>query len=304
MVYSLPVVPDDKKQFFANKLIREVSNMFKYDGGLDGVIPVDIMEYNLIKTGRIMFFDVEEYGYLALPCTGYGFDFYGRITQAQSIALGKGAPSQVYKRTVVREFMDEYPDSKCVVCENMLFGESLMSIINFYAERMARVWASLDLNLLWQNIAPIISVADDDIRLSIEKMLQDIWTGKPVVIIDKMMKLDADSVKAGLVEVPPIFNELYQMHQQIYADFKATIGINTAGTVKESGVAESEVRSNSQNLQTCLEVMLSQREKFVKEVNAVYGTNYSVRVTGAENEYEEVLENGDSDDRASERIED
>lgn len=303
MAYNLPAIPDDKKVFFTNKLIREVSNMFKYDGGLEDVIPIDIMEYNLIKTGRIMFFDVEEYGYLALPCTGYGFDFYGRITQAQSIGLGQGAPAHVYKRNVVREFMETYPDDKCVVCDNMLFGESLMNIIDFYAERMARVWVSLDLNLLWQNIAPIISVADEDTRLSIERMLSKIWSGEPVVIVDNMMKLDSDSVKAGLVDVAPIFNELYQMYQQIYADFKGAIGINTSGTVKESGVAEVEVKSNSQNLATCLEIMLGQREKFIKAVNDVYGTSYSVSVTGDDIE-EEVEEYGNSDNRVEERFED
>lgn len=296
MVYSLPTVPDNKKQFFRNKLLREVSNLFKWEGDLEKYIPLDYLEYYTIVHGRVMLFDNEEYGYLALPCTGYGFDPYGRITQAQSIALGDKTPMGVHKRNVVRETPPEGVTDVCVVLDNMLFGESLTSIIDFYAERMAMTWQTMDTNILWQNLPPIIQVDGDDTRLSIEKLLNDIWKGKPAIVVDKMMKLDSDNIKTQVFDVPPLFNELYKQFQQIYSSFKEDVGINALGTVKESGVTTEEATANAQGTQTALQIMLGQRQRFCEQLKDVYGLNVTVSVIGQEGGEENGDSNGGTED--------
>ena len=64
MARKLPVIPDQKVQFFRDKLVREVTNLFKWTG-LPEEIPVDYLEYSLITHGKVMFFYDDELGYLA-----------------------------------------------------------------------------------------------------------------------------------------------------------------------------------------------------------------------------------------------
>lgn len=162
------------------------------------------------------------------------------------------------------------------------------------------IWSSMDTNLLWQNIPPIISVANENVRLSLEKLLADIYAGKPLIIKDDMLKLGNDSVQVGLVEVPFIAKELMDAYQEVYNDFKTMVGIQASAVDKQSGVSESESSSNDQHVRTALDVMLSQRQKFCDLVNKVYGLSIAVDVVKNEKEDQD---DGESDDRAGELLE-
>lgn len=303
MAYDLPTIPGDKTAHFRQRLTREVSNMFSWQGLKELNIPVDRMEYMLITTGRLMFFPEQTYGYLVLPANATGFNIYEEPTRSRAIAPDGSKTFDFGERTVIYGYTPEPfdPSTSCVLLDNMLFGESLAMIIEFYARRLAMIWASVDTNLLWQNIPPIISVANDNVRLSIEKVLSDIYAGKPLVVKDEMLKLGNDSVQVGLVDVPFIANELMDAYQEVYNDFKTMVGIKASAVDKQSGVTETESSSNEQHVQTALDVMLSQRKKFCDVVNKVYGLSISVDVVKHE---EGGADDGKGDDRAGKLPED
>lgn len=288
MAYDLPTVPDDKKNFFRLRLIREVSQLFQWKGLEELGVPVDRIEHDLILHGRLLFFSDDNYGHLLLKGTAHGNNLYNEPIMARPIAqttepttLNFSEKSIIY--TYNQKDMVDL-SSSCVLLDNMLFGESLLSIIDFYATRMAMTWMSFDTNLLWQNLPPIISVQDPNTRLSIEKALSDIWAGKPVVIKDDSLKFTDETVKVGLVEVKMILKELFDAYQELYNDFKAQVGIQSTAVSKQSGVTESESTSNNQQVRTALQVMLSQRQKFCKLVNQVYGLSLSVDIIQDESE--------------------
>lgn len=302
MAYDLPTIPGDKIAHFRLRLTREVSNMFAWSGLTELNIPVDRMEYALITQGRLMFFPEETYGYLVLPANATGFNIYSEPTRCRAVAPDGSKTFDFGERSIIYGYTPDPFDTStsCVLLDNMLFGESLHTIIEFYARRLAMIWSSMDTNLLWQNIPPIISVANENVRLSLEKLLADIYAGKPLIIKDDMLKLGNDSVQVGLVEVPFIAKELMDAYQEVYNDFKTMVGIQASAVDKQSGVSESESSSNDQHVRTALDVMLSQRQKFCDLVNKVYGLSIAVDVVKNEKEDQD---DGESDDRAGELLE-
>lgn len=300
MAYDLPTVPDDKTNFFRTRLLREVSNFFKWEGLEELGVPVDHIEHELITRGRLMFFSDEDFGYLLLPGSFHGYNIYRERLIGRPVTP-TGTDFSFKEKTIIYNYNQKAITDltqACVLLDNMRGGESLITIIDFYAVRMAMVWQSFDTNLLWQNLPVIISVENENVRLSIEKLLENVWAGKPLVVKDTMLKLTEDTVRFGVADVNMILKELFDAYQELYNDFKALVGIQSSAVDKQSGVSESETSSNNQHIQTALQVMLSQRQKFCTLVNSIYNLNLSVSYQG-----EGGQEHGKSDNRTMQRIE-
>ena len=304
MAYDLPTVPGDKKEFFYKRLLREVSNFFVWKGLEELGIPVDYVERELITRGRMMFFEDDQFGHLILPCSATGRNLYNEPVMARSVATTTEEAIKWGEKKIVyihNQKMMTDKTNTCLLLDNMYGAESLHEVLDFYATRMGMVWQSFDTNLLWQNLPVIISVQSEPVRLSIEKLLQDVWKGKPAVVKDDMLKISEESVRYGIAEVPIILKELFDAYQELYNDFKAQIGIQATAVDKQSGVSDQESSSNQQHVKTALQVMLSQRQHFCNLANTYYGLNLSVSINEAE---EEGGQDGESDNRTSELSED
>lgn len=299
MAYDLPTIPDDKITFFRKKLIREVSNLFIWEN-LPDEIPIDYLERELIAHGRVMFFyDEQVYGYMCLRCGVRGFNIYNQPTQAFAVVPNDmGLPSN-YDRVIVHKY-DKDIDSgnACVLINNMYMGESLQPIIEHYAYRLALVQQAFDTNSLWQNIPVLFATDDQSTKLSIEKMFSDIWTGKPWIVVDKALFAKEQGIQADPLKVPFLLAELYDVKNEIYNEFKQTIGINAPGADKKERLLLDEVTSNEQITETCLEIMLSQRKIACEEINSVFGLDISVKARGGDdgtNNYRITSRGGDEE---------
>lgn len=300
MARSVPVLPDDKVQFYTNKLEREVSNLFKWEG-LPEEIPVDYLESALVRTGRVMFFyDEEAYGYMALEGQVRGFNLYNQPTKAFSIAPNDTQKSSSYDRVITHKYDENIDKNKaCVLINNMYNGESLKGIIDHYAYRLALVQQAFDTNAMWQNIPVIIPVDTPDLKLSVESLFHEIFTGKPWSIVDKSFMSSEGRLQADPITVPYLLDKLYDAKNEIYNEFKQTIGIDAPGADKKERLLVDEVNSNRQFVETCLEVMLSQRKIACEEIQKVFGIDINVNVIGREQlEWE-----GDSDGELNNGVE-
>lgn len=284
--------PAFKQYHFRDLLFREVSSLFEWEG-LEHIIPTDILEQTLINQGNVMLFKDGD-RFLALNSRLTGLDFYGRPKKASVNVTATDEHLNVEKYIYYSDVGLIEGLDQCVVIENMTGGESLRNLIEFYSSRLAMLWTTMDTNILWQNLPPIYSTADKDVKLSLMKILDDIWTGKPLIVADKALQLGENSIQVGLAEVPFLFNDLHKAHDQILNDFRAIVGINTAGTTKESGIGEKELTANSQSIQTCLQVMLKTRLKACRAIKELFGLDVNIKVIGQE------VTNGDSNDGAEE----
>lgn len=287
---------------FTELLRREVSNLFKWKG-LEEIISYPLLERQLIEKGRLALINHETLGFLVLPCETLDNDLYGRPTKAKINVNSRtqsiiGDYNIYYSDTYDENISDKY----CVLIDNMLYGDSLEKIIMFYAKRLAMIWTSIDINLMWQNLPPIYAVPDQDVKQSVQKMVNDIWSGEPLIVTDKILFGENSKIEVGLAKVPFLFNDLHKAHEQVLSDFRAIVGINTSGVTKESGIGETELTANSQSIQTCLQVMKSAREQASNYMNEYFNLNTSVVVVG-ENQPKGDGENGSSHNRVEHTIE-
>ncbi len=305
MAYRLPTLPDDKINFYREKLFREVSNLFIWKN-VPNEIPTDYLERTLVRHGRVMFFyDGDVYGYMALRAGIRGFNIYEQPTHAFAVAPNDQSLPYNYERTIVHKYNEEIgKDKSCVLINNMYGGESLWNIVDHYAYRLALIQQAFDTNALWQNIPVLMSVSDDNVRLSLEKMFSDIFTGKPWIVIDKVLTLK-EAMQAEPITVDFILDKLYDVKNEVYNEFKQTIGINASAVEKRERVLVDEVTSNEQITETCLEIMLKQRKIACEEIKKVFGLNITVDYIGSrekeeqatdEQPFEGGVDNGSSDD--------
>ena len=285
MARKLPTIADDKFMFFKSKLLREVSNLFIWSN-LPDEIPKDYLERSLIQHGRVMFFPDDNLGYMALVCSTQGYNIYGKPVLAIATTPNTEGQETYHQRTILHEYTELIdPNQSCVLIDNMYDGESLQSILDHYAQRLALIQQAFDTNALWQNMPPLYSVPDSSTKLSIEKLFSDIMSGQPWVVVDDQLKaIGTQSVVGTLIEMPFLLDKLHDAMNEVYGTFKSTVGIDTAGADKKERLIVDEVNANNQATQTCLSVMLSQREKACDLINRVYNLNISVSVNQKEQE--------------------
>jgi hypothetical protein len=183
-----------------------------------------------------------------------------------------------------------------VLIMNMNAGDSgntnhMHAIVEHFAQRLALTQQAIDTNLLWANVPYIFVTNGNDLKLSIEKMFADIFTGKPFIISDKSLFTD-NAERAGVpTNIKFIGKELMDMQNEIMMKFKETVGFNTAGVDKAERVNTLEVQSNDQHTQTVQDIMLQQRQLAADSINKFFGVNVTVKL----NEAEGATEDGTGD---------
>ena len=297
MARDLPTLADDKIEFYRRKLWREVSNLFKWTG-LPDEIPVDYLERILVRKGMALFFyDEKAYGNMALECAIKGYNMYRQPTTAYCTAPNDQGKQSYYERIIAHKYDDKVAKNQAgVLINNMYNHESLYEIVEHYAYRLTLVQNAFDTNALWQNIPVTWSVNDPNMKLSIETWFSDIFSGKPLIMMDKTLISDGNEIIGNVTEVPFLLDKLMDAKNEIYNEFKATIGLNAPGADKKERLVVAEATSNDESKETCLNIMLSQRKIAAEEINSVFGLNVTVDLAYTENE--EVNEDGQSDSGA------
>ena len=304
--YTGPQLPDNTVNFYREQLYRELSHMFKWEN-LPPTVPQDYLERSLIRHGNVLFYEHPDIGLDILQCEVIGYNRHNLPTHARATVMTTNNEiSQPIERVIKRladssRAVEEFnPQTDGVLIRNREDGSSMKDIVDHYAYRLALAQQAFDTSLLWANVPYIFQVSSDDVKLSIEKMFNDIFTGHPFVIVDKYLLAD-NKDRAGVPGVPYIGKELLDTLNELMMKFRQTVGIATAGVDKAERVGKFEVDINTQHTKTVLQIMLEQRQLACENINAFFNLNVSVSVVGVdkstfpynEEEGEEMEEGGD-----------
>lgn len=302
---NLPTIPDDKISYYREQLYRELAHMFKWEG-LPKTIPHDYLERNLVRYGRVMFFEDEEIGLDILRAEPLGMNRHEQPTEVRSSVHSTNEILKPVYRKVKRitdsENVDFDPLKDAVLIQNMAYGESCKSIVDHFAERLALAQLAFDTNLMWQNMPYLFVVNDKDIELSIKKLIADIFTGKPKVILDKKLMQFNQNGEASLgttIDVDLKAKDLLDVRNELMMKFRETVGIDTAGVDKAERVGSFEVEANEQHTKTVLQIMLEQRQIACENINHFF--DLDVRVGIIEPPKQEL--GGEEDSTGNDRVE-
>ena len=302
---NMPTIPDHKLTFYREQLYRELSHMFKWEG-LPKSIPVDYLERGLIRHGRVMFYEDENIGLDILRAEVTGYNRHEQPTHARSTLKSTHEVLRPVERNIKRltdgEDINFDRENDCVLITNMYGGESCKPIVDHFAERLALVQLAFDTNLMWQNRPYIFPVKDQDTKLSLEKLFNDIFSGKPFSIVDEQLFMFNDNGVGIKLDVPFLADKLMDTRNELMMKFRETVGIDTAGVEKAERVLTGEIEANEQHTKTVLQIMLEQRQIACENINAFFGLNVSVGIHTPDKK--EGEETGTSDGGTQTPIED
>jgi len=236
----------------------------------------------LFRCGYLGVIDTKEFG-LAFQCGSLsGYDFYYRPTKfilanpmlSREFTIGKDC--EIVKLT------PEY-------C-------GIWDIIEYYARKLSQLSLSVDMSIINTRFAKIFAARNKSAAETLKKILDKINQGEPAVITDEKLTDDRTDKAAPFQEfgIEHLKNNYItdmqlQDMQTLLNMFDIEVGIPTIPYKKQERLvvseAESKVIESEARITTWIECINSSFER----VNALFGTNMSVKARSAERGGENVV---------------
>lgn len=258
-------------------MLDRTQSMFRWDG-LPETIPERSLELFLQTNGNVCFY--KHNGDLYVFTGGMG-----------------GEPDVYYMPTVytianpalnLSKSLDI--GSECVVMPNDSLYLGLMPLFARYASGLTENELSIYISLINSRIIDLISAPDDRTRASAEKFLADIKIGKLGVIAENAF---LDGIRAqpyGTTANSNVLTNLIEMEQYFKASWFNELGLNANYNMKRESLNTSESQMNNDALLPLVDDMLNCRERAVKKVNEMFGTDISVSLASSWEDNEQEIE--------------
>lgn len=259
-----------------NKFKLISMNAFEWHNLPDGILPRHI-EYQLFRSGKVVFFRDPDMSYMALPVdNGTGVNVYGDPLQYRAFGYN-------YQRLLDAD--------DCVVIENNLLRISTKDFLMFYVNKLAEAERTMDVNVK-ANKTPVVMLCDSTDVLSFKRLFQQVDGNVPAIFADKM--LNTDNVAALDLKAKFLCNELMDYKHSVEAELLTFLGINNPAVDKKERLITDEVNSNNQLISSFMDLQLEARQRACEAINAMYGLNVTVERRQAEPVEAEEQEDSDN----------
>ena len=195
-----------------------------------------------------------------------------------------------------RELFGENRATSCALVKLQYDYNGVMPIVERYAELLAMCDNSIAVNLRNSKVAFIGFVSSKQQAATVQKMYEDIDSGKPAVYVKHGDGLTSDDIYYNHVKETYIANDVQLLKQSIKNDFLTEVGLNNANTDKRERLIVDEVNANNDEVQANVQHWLDNIREGLTHANELFGLNLSVKLRkfdgGGENDN---AENAESD---------
>lgn len=283
---------DAAYQFYFKYLLGKLHEIFKWENLPDTIDEV-FLNNVLFLSGRCCFTDKLD---SSLRC------YFGEIGGApniyymptQFIISNPVAGSEDIKIDMEKEGVVMYNSKEDKVYNFMPSGGGLFPLIHQTATLLADNIVSINTAQINSRVQAVAVTDDKNVSNSAEAALKQLYAGKPWTAMTENL---INSIKINPISNPGMSNTistLIELHQYIMADFYNSIGIKTNPVNKKERLITDEINSVDNYLAVTLEQMLHSRQEAVDKINAMYGTNISIKVA---DELSEVVEEATEPDK-------
>lgn len=277
---------------FIENTLAKTQAMFVYEG-LPDTVPAEELERLLQTEGNAFFAEVNGDLYALQGAAGGEPDPYNRPT-IYTVANPALKLNKSYKIGVDGVFI-----------KNDTNGNSLLPIIGKFAVLYTDGIISLNTASILTRITMLISASDDKTKQSADEFLKKILDGDFSVIGENAFFKGVNMQTAATSNTQYI-TQLVELVQYYKANMLNELGLNANYNMKRERLNTGEVAMNVDVLLPYVDNMLHERQKALKQVNEMFGTEINVRlgsswylehenyeslVTGVEVETEEEREN-------------
>ena len=173
-------------------------------------------------------------------------------------------------------------DEECVLMYNDSSFIGLMPLFTRYASQLIESDITMNMAVIQSRIVSLLTANTDASRKQCEIFIEDIINGKLSVVTNQAF-IDANTGSQSLTD-------LIEHHQYLQAAWKNSVGINSNYNMKRERIMSGEASMNVDTLYPLVTDMLNCRRTCWNKVNAMYGTNISVKLSSIWEQHEEMLE--------------
>lgn len=249
---------------FIENTLAKTQAMFVYEG-LPDTVPAEELERLLQTEGNAFFADVNGDLYALQGAAGGEPDPYNRPT-IYTVANPALKLNKSYKIGVDGVFI-----------KNDTNGNSLLSIIGKFAVLYTDGIISLNTASILTRITMLISASDDKTKQSADEFLKKILDGDFSVIGENAFFKGVNMQTAATSNTQYI-TQLVELVQYYKANMLNELGLNANYNMKRERLNTGEVAMNVDVLLPYVDNMLHERQKALKQVNEMFGTEITVRL--------------------------
>lgn len=276
---------EDNYNFYFKFLLSKLHQLFVWSG-LPETISETWLNNNLFLSGLICF-----------------TEFNGKLYALNGGQSGVNAEYAPTTFTIGNPVLDSKictVDKDCVIMYNdptdIYFPMGLYQLINTTATMLADNVVSINTCQINTRVQAIVTADTSAERVSAEIQMKKLYSGVPFTVVEQNL-LDK-------INVNPISNtnngisDLIELQQYIIGTFFQNIGIKLNAVNKKERLITDEVESVDNYLKISAETMLKSRQDALKKINAMFGTNISVKlnpiIEQSENDNKQETESADN----------
>lgn len=248
---------------FIENTLAKTQAMFVYEG-LPDTVPAEELERLLQTEGNAFFAEVNGDLYALQGAAGGEPDPYNRPT-IYTVANPALKLNKSYKIGVDGIFI-----------KNDTNGNSLLPIISKFAVLYTDGIISLNTASILTRITMLISASDDKTKQSADEFLKKILDGDFSVIGENAFFKGVNMQTAATSNTQYI-TQLVELVQYYKANMLNELGLNANYNMKRERLNTGEVAMNVDVLLPYVDNMLHERQKALKQVNEMFGTEITVR---------------------------
>lgn len=279
------------------QLLESHVSMFAY-GNLPDDINKMYLEYYLQCESMVCWTDrFKEGKLLAVECTLAGdLDPYGLGRDV--VAVTRNGQSLNLKR-----------DKDCVVGFNNKTMRPCADIFTD-AQTLGEIQTSIDFLIFWTRLSPLVRTSDDKMREKVVEAFKNIKKGIPVTLASKNVLAEfgiPDEITVTDLTQPD-FAEKIQYTARLYDDVlrwhMTRYGHATNGSPKMAQQSVEEVDATLSQSMILPLSMLDARREMIEKVNAMFGTDITVELSGAWRAEVTAFENESGEDNVDNSADD
>lgn len=248
---------------FIENTLAKTQAMFVYEG-LPDTVPAEELERLLQTEGNAFFAEVNGDLYALQGAAGGEPDPYNRPT-IYTVANPALKLNKSYKIGLDGVFI-----------KNDTNGNSLLPIIGKFAVLYTDGIISLNTASILTRITMLISASDDKTKQSADEFLKKILDGDFSVIGENAFFKGVNMQTAATSNTQYI-TQLVELVQYYKANMLNELGLNANYNMKRERLNTGEVAMNVDVLLPYVDNMLHERQKALKQVNEMFGTEITVR---------------------------
>lgn len=266
---------------YLKRLSEMAISMFEWVN-LPDTVDERFLELTLFGEGKVVFFDDEDIGYLALQMADDGqLDVYRIPTRRRAISC-----------TNYTKQLDN--TDSVIIYNNVMHTASYFEMLP-YARRLTELDRIIDVNVKAQK-TPTAILATEKQRLAMLNLYKQYDGNEPFIFGDK--NLDLNNITSITTGAPYIGKDLYELKTQIWNEALTTLGIVNVSIQKRERMVVDEAIQTQGSVVASRYSRLNARKQACKQINQMFGLNVDCRFRETEPHYkqEEFFEETDDEE--------